>query len=200
MKHGARCVDHRAKRRLVIRLDASFDLRKNRIFVEVRLRCELAADDSDTATLEHFATTPRDILTTEAHEPGAGSGMRQQPVYRGQFALPCSRLAHDDEACTVGDDFQQPEATAGLTGLSTNNPRGFSGEGRRPVVPLVFKTSLEVVRSSEGSTPSLLRQRCRVPAISPSGAAQLTSVAALVRNRDGDYGSFEYAGKVKSKD
>ncbi len=33
-----------------------------------------------------------------------------------------------------------------------------SGEGRCPVVPLVFKTSLGVVRSPEGSTPSLLRQ------------------------------------------
>jgi len=32
------------------------------------------------------------------------------------------------------------------------------GEGRCPVVPLVFKTSLGVVRSPEGSTPSLLRQ------------------------------------------
>jgi Phage integrase family len=31
------------------------------------------------------------------------------------------------------------------------------GEGRCPVVPLVFKTSLGVVRSPEGSTPSLLR-------------------------------------------
>src|SRR5262245_15945333 len=33
-----------------------------------------------------------------------------------------------------------------------------AGEGRCPVVPLVFKTSLGVVRSPEGSTPSLLRQ------------------------------------------
>jgi hypothetical protein len=33
------------------------------------------------------------------------------------------------------------------------------GEGRCPVVPLVFKTSLGVVRSPEGSTPSLLRQQ-----------------------------------------
>src|SRR5688572_13316789 len=33
-----------------------------------------------------------------------------------------------------------------------------SGEGRCPVVPLVFKTSLGIVRSPEGSTPSLLRQ------------------------------------------
>ena len=33
------------------------------------------------------------------------------------------------------------------------------GEGRCPVVPLVFKTSLGAVRSPEGSTPSLLRQR-----------------------------------------
>ena len=32
------------------------------------------------------------------------------------------------------------------------------GEGRCPVVPLVFKTSLGAVRSPEGSTPSLLRQ------------------------------------------
>ena len=32
------------------------------------------------------------------------------------------------------------------------------GEGRCPVVPLVFKTSLGAVRPSEGSTPSLLRQ------------------------------------------
>ena len=32
------------------------------------------------------------------------------------------------------------------------------GEGRCPVVPLVFKTSLGVVRFPEGSTPSLLRQ------------------------------------------
>src|SRR5437870_13882066 len=32
------------------------------------------------------------------------------------------------------------------------------GEGRCPVVPLVFKTSLGIVRSPEGSTPSLLRQ------------------------------------------
>jgi hypothetical protein len=32
------------------------------------------------------------------------------------------------------------------------------GEGRCPVVPLVFKTSLGVVRLPEGSTPSLLRQ------------------------------------------
>ena len=32
------------------------------------------------------------------------------------------------------------------------------GEGRCPVVPLVFKTSLGVVRPPEGSTPSLLRQ------------------------------------------
>ena len=36
-----------------------------------------------------------------------------------------------------------------------NSPRG---EGRCPVVPLVFKTSLGAVRSPEGSTPSLLRQ------------------------------------------
>ena len=36
-----------------------------------------------------------------------------------------------------------------------------SGEGRCPVVPLVFKTSLGVVRSPEGSTPSLLRQNQR---------------------------------------
>jgi hypothetical protein len=35
------------------------------------------------------------------------------------------------------------------------------GEGRCPVVPLVFKTSLGVVRSPEGSTPSLLRQNRR---------------------------------------
>ena len=35
------------------------------------------------------------------------------------------------------------------------------GEGRCPVVPLVFKTSLGVVRSPEGSTPSLLRQNQR---------------------------------------
>jgi hypothetical protein len=35
------------------------------------------------------------------------------------------------------------------------------GEGRCPVVPLVFKTSLGVVRSPEGSTPSLLRQNPR---------------------------------------
>jgi len=34
-----------------------------------------------------------------------------------------------------------------------------SGEGRCPVVPLVFKTSLGVVRSPEGSTPSLLRHK-----------------------------------------
>jgi len=34
-----------------------------------------------------------------------------------------------------------------------------NGEGRCPVVPLVFKTSLGAVRSPEGSTPSLLRQR-----------------------------------------
>jgi hypothetical protein len=33
------------------------------------------------------------------------------------------------------------------------------GEGRCPVVPLVFKTSLGAVRSPEGSTPSLLRQK-----------------------------------------
>jgi hypothetical protein len=33
-----------------------------------------------------------------------------------------------------------------------------SGEGRCPVVPLVFKTSLGAVRFPEGSTPSLLRQ------------------------------------------
>jgi hypothetical protein len=33
------------------------------------------------------------------------------------------------------------------------------GEGRCPVVPLVFKTSLGVVRSPEGSTPSLLRHK-----------------------------------------
>ena len=32
------------------------------------------------------------------------------------------------------------------------------GEGRCPVVPLVFKISLGAVRSPEGSTPSLLRQ------------------------------------------
>jgi hypothetical protein len=32
------------------------------------------------------------------------------------------------------------------------------GEGRCPVVPLVFKTSLGAVRFPEGSTPSLLRQ------------------------------------------
>ena len=32
------------------------------------------------------------------------------------------------------------------------------GEGRCPVAPLVFKTSLGAVRSPEGSTPSLLRQ------------------------------------------
>jgi hypothetical protein len=39
----------------------------------------------------------------------------------------------------------------------------YSGEGRCPVVPLVFKTSLGAVRSPEGSTPSLLRQKqfCR---------------------------------------
>jgi hypothetical protein len=34
----------------------------------------------------------------------------------------------------------------------------YKGEGRCPVVPLVFKTSLGAVRSPEGSTPSLLRQ------------------------------------------
>jgi hypothetical protein len=33
------------------------------------------------------------------------------------------------------------------------------GEGRCPVVPLVFKTSLGIVRSPEGSTPSLLRHQ-----------------------------------------
>ena len=33
-----------------------------------------------------------------------------------------------------------------------------NGEGRCPVVPLVFKTSLGAVRFPEGSTPSLLRQ------------------------------------------
>jgi hypothetical protein len=33
------------------------------------------------------------------------------------------------------------------------------GEGRCPVAPLVFKTSLGVVRSPEGSTPSLLRHK-----------------------------------------
>jgi len=37
------------------------------------------------------------------------------------------------------------------------------GEGRCPVVPLVFKTSLGVVRSPEGSTPSLLRQNYSLP-------------------------------------
>ena len=31
------------------------------------------------------------------------------------------------------------------------------GEGRCPVVPLVFKTSLRAVRTSEGSTPALIR-------------------------------------------
>jgi hypothetical protein len=42
------------------------------------------------------------------------------------------------------------------------------GEGRRPVVPLVFKTSLGAVRSSEGSTPSLLRQPAAGEAIAAS--------------------------------
>jgi hypothetical protein len=36
------------------------------------------------------------------------------------------------------------------------------GEGRCPVVPLVFKTSLGVVRSPEGSTPSLLRHNQKI--------------------------------------
>ena len=35
------------------------------------------------------------------------------------------------------------------------------------MVPLVFKTSLGAVRSSEGSTPSLLRQRARDEGDSP---------------------------------
>src|SRR5262244_3183868 len=36
------------------------------------------------------------------------------------------------------------------------------GEGSCPVVALVFKTSLGIVRYPEGSTPSLLRQSIRV--------------------------------------
>src|SRR5262245_9295962 len=42
--------------------------------------------------------------------------------------------------------------------LSRNSFANRQGEGRCPVVPLVFKTSLGIVRFPEGSTPSLLRQ------------------------------------------
>ena len=59
----------------------------------------------------------------------------------------------------MGGDFQQPTRWT-VRWPSTRSARRNSlrGEGRCPVVPLVFKTSLGAVRSSEGSTPSLLRQ------------------------------------------
>ena len=59
------------------------------------------------------------------------SGEFQQPVHGRRGSLAASGLARRDTAC--------------------------DGEGRCPVAPLVFKTSLGAVRSSEGSTPSLLR-------------------------------------------
>src|SRR5687768_9324212 len=43
-------------------------------------------------------------------------------------------------------------------GQRAKTVRCWKGEGRCPVAPLVFKTSLGTVRASEGSTPSLLRQ------------------------------------------
>ena len=52
----------------------------------------------------------------------------------------------------------------------------YDGEGRCPVVPLVFKTSLGAVRSPEGSTPSLLRQK--------------SSAGALIKFRKGDARPF----------
>src|SRR5262249_59377231 len=45
--------------------------------------------------------------------------------------------------------------------LSRNLSANRRGEGRCPVVPLVFKTSLGIVRFPEGSTPSLLRHNAR---------------------------------------
>jgi hypothetical protein len=49
------------------------------------------------------------------------------------------------------------------------------------VAPLVFKTSLGIVRSSEGSTPSLLRQQtCTVG--SPR-SDKLAAIAQAVRSR-----------------
>ena len=47
-----------------------------------------------------------------------------------------------------------PQATEPGCGAEPHSTRG---EGRCPVAPLVFKTSLGTVRSPEGSTPSLLR-------------------------------------------
>src|SRR6476659_1224691 len=124
MEQGARRVDHRQKRWLSIQLDASLDLRQNRVVVHPGFGSELAVCDGDAEALEHVAATPCDILTTETREPDVSPGMREQPIYRWQFAQPGSCLAHRDEARTLEDDFQQPAAIVDALGLSTGDPIG----------------------------------------------------------------------------
>ena len=63
-------------------------------------------------------------------------------------------MAAHAEDLEIGPYAEPPILAPGLD----SRAQAANGEGRCPVVPLVFKTSLGAVRFPEGSTPSLLRQ------------------------------------------
>jgi integrase len=67
-------------------------------------------------------------------------------------------LQREDVAKAFGILLQDGNMEKDEAGVEPQVADITKGEGRCPVVPLVFKTSLGIVRFPEGSTPSLLRQ------------------------------------------
>ena len=133
VQHGAGGIHDPLEAVIARRAEPRLDRADDRVGVERRRIKFVAVRRRPAQVIERLAAGAHHVVAIEPEQQTLGSRVREQPAHRRELAQSVVRHCVDGTM-----DFRR-------------------GEGRCPVAPLVFKTSLGAARSPEGSTPSLLR-------------------------------------------